>query len=97
MTIGKSDWWTDTLGDFRKEECCYLASRPGTTVVINTSSWVHKLDGIHEVAYAHTCTPAPYPHPILKYSFAANVKESKTLGITPLFLFDCKPTNVKMI
>lgn len=96
MTVGKGDWWTDALGDFRKEECRFLASLPDKTVVVDTSSWVHKMDGIHEVAYARTCTPTPYPHPILKYSFAAKVKVLKKLGITPLFVFDGKTTNVKM-
>lgn len=96
MTVGKGDWWIEGLGDFRKEELRLLTSLPDKRVVVDTSSWVHKMDGIFEVAYARTCTPSPYPHTILQYSFAAKVRALKKLGITPLFVFDGKPTNVKM-
>jgi hypothetical protein len=67
---------------------------PNKVLVIDTSSWVHKLDGIHEVGYARTCTPQ-YPHMMLNYSFAAKVKALQSLGITPLFVFDGISPNMK--
>ena len=92
--MGVDDLWRAGLGDFRKEERQLIKDLPDKRLVIDTSSWVHKLDGIHEVAYARTCTPR-YPHIILKHSFAAKVKALQSLGITPLFVFDGISPNMK--
>lgn len=86
--------WKDALGDFREGQFVPLKSLSDQKVVIDVSSWVHKLDGIHEVAYARTSTPV-YCHPALIYSFRAKNETLKKLGMEPIFVFDGMSPNMK--
>ena len=84
---GVKNMWTDCLGSFREEELISLASIADRTVVIDVSAWVHKMDGVHEIAYARTNDP-PYAHPALIHSFDIKVQTLKALDIKPIFVFD---------
>ena len=91
---GVKNLWRKSLGEFRKEELTKINSLPDKRVVIDTSAWVHKFDGVHEVAYARTSNPR-YPHHAIRHSFSAKVRVLKMLGIKPIFVFDGKVPNMK--
>ena len=92
--MGVKELWRKALGDFRDKDLVLLESLSDKRVVVDTSAWVHKLDGIYEVAYARTSTPI-YPHCTLKYSFAAKNRALTKLGMKPIFVFDGKSPNMK--
>ncbi|KAL9189536.1 hypothetical protein ACHAXT_009211 [Thalassiosira profunda] len=92
---GVKNLWRAGLGIFRAEDVVVLASLPDKRIAIDVSAWVHKYDGIWEVAYARTSIP-PYPHPAPRRSFSAKVNALKRMGIHPIFVFDGKaPSNMK--
>lgn len=93
--MGVKELWRKALGDFRDEELTNIESLPDKNVVVDTSAWVHKLDGIHEVAYARTSEPV-YPHVAIRHSIAAKRRALVKLGLNPIFVFDGKsPGNMK--
>ena len=74
--MGVKTLWKKSLCDFKDEDRVLLHSLPDKNVVVDTSAWVHKIDGIHEVAYALTYVPV-YPHIAIKHSFAAKHRALK--------------------
>ena len=86
--------WKKALGDFKEKDLVLLELFLDERVVVDKSAWVHKLDDIYEVAYAHTSTPI-YPHCALKHSFAAKNRALTKLGMKPMFVFDGKLPNMK--
>lgn len=75
-TMGVKELWRKALGDFRNEDVTMIDKLKDESVVVDTSAWVHKLDGIFEVAYARTSVPI-YPHIVL----LLNTRLGPTIGI----------------
>ena len=92
--MGVKNLWCKALGIFREQDVVKLDSLADKCVVIDTSAWMHKLDTIHEVAYAWTSSPV-YAHYIIKCNFEAKYRALEELGITPIFVFDEILPNVK--
>jgi len=92
MTV--KSFWRDILGTFRDEDRVEIRSLPDKRVVVDTSSWVHKFDGVWEVAYARTSSPT-YPHHALRHSFSGKIRALKSLGLHLIFVFDGKCPNMK--
>ena len=91
MTV--KQFWKQDLGEFREEDRKVLNSLRDKYVAVDTSAWVHQLDGVDEIKYARTSVP-PYPHPAIINLFAARHSALEALGIHPIFILDGKsPTN----
>ena len=50
--MGVKELWRKALSDFRDKDLVLLELLSEKRVDVDTSAWVHKLDGIYEVAYA---------------------------------------------
>lgn len=55
MTV--KQFWKKDLREFSDEDRKVLHSLRDKRVVVDTSAWVHQLDGIEEIKYARTFVP----------------------------------------
>ena len=92
--MGVKQFWKKDLGDFRQEDRKLIASLADKRVAVDTSAWVHLLDGKWDIKYARTSNP-PYPHPTIINLFIARYAALTTLGINPIFVFDGKSPPMK--
>ena len=92
--MGVKQFWKKDLGDFRQEDHKLIASLADKRVAVDTSAWVHLLDGKWDIKYARTSNP-PYPHPTIINLFIARYAALTTLGINPIFVFDGKSPPMK--
>lgn len=92
--MGIKSFWKKSLGDFRDEDRKLIASLSDKKVAIDTSAWVHTLDGAWDVQYARTSSPK-YPHPAIINTFSARHRVLTVLRIHPIFVLDGKSPSVK--
>lgn len=85
--MGVKGFWKQSLGKFREEGLINIASLPHKRIAIDTSAWMHKLDGIWEIQYARTSKPK-YPYPLIITSFSSKIRALKAIGVHPIFVFD---------
>ncbi|EJK46761.1 hypothetical protein THAOC_34559 [Thalassiosira oceanica] len=84
---GVKQLWRQALGNCRDSTPLLLKELGGLTFAVDVSSWVHKLDVVHEVAYARTSTPT-YPHKAVQYYFLSKHTALTDLGIKLIYVFD---------
>ena len=92
--MGIKCFWKTHLGDFREDDRKTIAELPDKCIAVDTSSWVHQLDGIWDVQCARTSTPR-HPHPATTNAFVARIRALKALGLHPKFVLDGRSLTMK--
>jgi hypothetical protein len=90
--MGVHDFWRKVLGNFENLDPIPIQNFRGKR--IDMSLLVHKLDAVHDVAYARTSKPI-YPSLLVKLSMKAKNRAKGELVIHLVFVFDGYPPDVK--